>query len=314
MRESNLYTRSSFHQSAASQFDGAARGFASVALRLRFRSSLMSYLRLSPTPSPPARRLAEPATASDRGGVVASPDSAAASPDAAAGAIPRGGTGADDTAASPDVTADTSDTADSTDSGGGYASGLSIVTLLQRTGSASHQRAHVDSAALALVRQRLRREGFELRLAAISADTPLAAQVAAIARSRVLVSAHGAGLVHIPLLPPTAAVLELFSCGHFSYLYQHLATASGLGYFALHPPGAGCATPASMTDSLRQNLSQPYAYAAEELLPTLLQAVRYAVWASAGEVRAPFEVGAPADDEGEEGDGDGDGTRQHPQQ
>ena len=110
--------------------------------------------------------------------------------------------------------------------------------------------------------------------------------------------------MHIPLLPPTAAVLELFSCGHFSYLYQHLATASGLGYFALHPNGAGCATPASMHDSLRQNLSQPYAYGAEELLPTLLQAVRYAVWASAGEVRAPFEVGAPAGEEGEDGDGD----------
>jgi hypothetical protein len=60
---------------------------------------------------------------------------------------------------------------------------------------------------------------------------PIEAQVARSARFDVLVSMHGAGLVHMLWLPPWAAVFEIYACG--DRCYADLAKVAGFPYFTL---------------------------------------------------------------------------------
>lgn len=61
-----------------------------------------------------------------------------------------------------------------------------------------------------------KRYGFQFHRQTLHDDTPYRQQVAQLSSASILIGAHGAGLVHIPLLQPVAAVIEMFNCKHTS--------------------------------------------------------------------------------------------------
>lgn len=89
-------------------------------------------------------------------------------------------------------------------------------------------------------------------------------------------------MVHIPLLPPGGVVIEMFNCGHFSYLYANMALNMWIRYFAMQRLEPYCYRPRDLVGQTRQNLSVTYAYTQAEAEPMLMQAVRYHMWQDPG--------------------------------
>ena len=92
------------------------------------------------------------------------------------------------------------------------------VTHLSRPASSWQQRSHLTAKTFRSLKELVRREaGFDLVRATFE-KTAYAYQARVVSQTDVFWAAHGAGLVHMPLLPPGAVVIEMFNCGHFSYL------------------------------------------------------------------------------------------------
>ena len=85
-------------------------------------------------------------------------------------------------------------------------------------------------------------------------------------------------MVHLPLLPRDAVVIEMFNCGHFSYLYASLALNLGVRYFTMQRTEPWCYKPQSLYGDTRKNMSKTYAFTQAEAEPVLMQAVRYHMW------------------------------------
>ena len=108
--------------------------------------------------------------------------------------------------------------------------------------------------------------------------TTYAYQAQVMSETDIFWSAHGAGMVHLTLLPRDAAAIEMFNCGHFSYLYANLALNLGVRYFTMQRTEPWCYRPQSLYGDTRKNMSKTYAYTQEEAEPVLMQAVRYHMW------------------------------------
>ena len=76
-----------------------------------------------------------------------------------------------------------------------------------------------------------------------------------IANTDIFWASHGAGMVHLPLLPPAAVAIEMFNCGHFSYLYANLALNLGVRYFLMQRLEPYCYRPQARALSLSPSLS-----------------------------------------------------------
>ena len=109
----------------------------------------------------------------------------------------------------------------------------------------------------------------------------------------------------MPLLPPGAVVVEMFNCGHFSYLYANYALNLKVRYFAMQRTESYCYRPTLKGDT-RRNISKTYRYTLAEAEPMLMQAVRYHMWSDpvvaelsrqgdgVRECQPPRRQGAPA--------------------
>lgn len=144
-------------------------------------------------------------------------------------------------------------------------------------GKAWQLRCHVTLGTFRKLRATLLRESGYTLQRAVFERTPYAYQAEIISQTDIFWGAHGAGMVHIPLLPKLATVVEMFNCGHFSYLYANLALNLGIKYFAMQRLEPYCMIPNLFGDT-RKNMSKTYAYRYDEALPILMQAVRYHVW------------------------------------
>lgn len=113
-------------------------------------------------------------------------------------------------------------------------------------------------------------------------QTTYAFQARVISETDIFWGSHGAGMVHIPLLPKDSAVIEMFNCGHFSYLYAQLALHAGVRYFLMQRTEPWCSTPSTFYGDTRKNMSKTYAYTYAEAEPVLMQAVRYHMWQDPG--------------------------------
>ena len=81
----------------------------------------------------------------------------------------------------------------------------------------------------------------------------------------------------------SSVVIEVFNCGHFSYLYSSLALNLGVRYFLMQRTEPWCYSPQSLYGDTRKNMSKTYAYTYEEAEPVLMQAVRYHMWQDPGD-------------------------------
>ena len=108
--------------------------------------------------------------------------------------------------------------------------------------------------------------------------TTYAYQAKVISETDIFWASHGAGMVHLPLLPKDAAAIEMFNCGHFSYLYANLALNLGVRYFTMQRTEPWCYRPQSLYGDTRKNMSKTYAYTQAEAEPVLMQAIRYHMW------------------------------------
>lgn len=138
-------------------------------------------------------------------------------------------------------------------------------------------RCHVTPGTFRRLRKSIYDQSYFALKRAIFEKTPYIYQAEVISQTDIFWSGHGAGMVHLPLLPKLAVAVEMFNCGHFSYLYANLAMNLGIKYFALQRGEPFCTTPALFGDT-RKNMSKSYAYTYEEVMPTLTQAVRYHIW------------------------------------
>lgn len=59
---------------------------------------------------------------------------------------------------------------------------------------------------------------------------PFEEQFRQVSSSRILLSSHGANLVHIVFMPKFSAVVEIFNCKHHSFMYRNLALNSKIQY------------------------------------------------------------------------------------
>ena len=112
--------------------------------------------------------------------------------------------------------------------------------------------------------------------------TTYAYQARVISETDIFWASHGAGMVHLPLLPKDAATIEMFNCGHFSYLYANLALNLGVRYFTMQRTLPYCYRPQTLYGDSRKNMSKTYAFTMEEAEPILMQAVRYHMWQDPG--------------------------------
>ena len=115
-------------------------------------------------------------------------------------------------------------------------------------------------------------------LRAVFERTTYAYQAKVISETDIFWASHGAGMVHLPLLPKDAAAIEMFNCGHFSYLYANLALNLGVRYFPMQRTEPWCYRPQSLYGDTRKNMSKTYAFSLAEAEPILMQAVRYHMW------------------------------------
>ena len=113
---------------------------------------------------------------------------------------------------------------------------------------------------------------------AVFERTTYAYQAKVISETDIFWASHGAGMVHLPLLPKDAVAIEMFNCGHFSYLYANLALNLGVRYFTMQRTEPWCYRPQSLYGDTRKNMSKTYAFTQAEAEPILMQAVRYHLW------------------------------------
>ena len=107
---------------------------------------------------------------------------------------------------------------------------------------------------------------------------PYREQVALVSSSNILVAAHGSSLVHIPLLSPPCAVMELFACNHTSLIYRNLAVNTGCYYRAVYED-IGCSlTPVMHTDDTRRYMHLRHKIPDVVARASLARAVRYVYW------------------------------------
>ena len=150
-------------------------------------------------------------------------------------------------------------------------------------GRAWQQRCHVAPPVLKRLERMVRREtGYELNRV-IFERTTYAYQAKVISETDVLWSAHGAGMVHLTLLPRLAAAVEMFNCGHFSYLYANLALNLRVRYFPMQRTQSYCYRPQSLLGDTRKNMTKTYAYTFDEAAPVLMQAIRFHYWQDPGQ-------------------------------
>lgn len=113
---------------------------------------------------------------------------------------------------------------------------------------------------------------------AVFERTTYAYQAKVMSETDIFWASHGAGMVHLPLLPKDAVAIEMFNCGHFSYLYANLALNLGVRYFTMQRTEPWCYRPSTLYGDTRKNMSKTYAYTQAEAEPILMQAVRYHMW------------------------------------
>ena len=147
------------------------------------------------------------------------------------------------------------------------------ITLLQR-----QKRCRLSQAAITGVRRIAERAGYTLRLQDFDPVPPMRTQALVVSSTNILITAHGAALTHLPLLPEGAAVLELFNCEHFAYGYTNLARASQLYYEAVRRPERKCQEPRDLTGDTRARMNENYAYTLDVIAPFVRRAIRYQWW------------------------------------
>ena len=145
-------------------------------------------------------------------------------------------------------------------------------------GKAWQLRCHVTIDTFRQLKSKLFREAGYNLARAVFERTTYRYQADVISNTDIFWAAHGAGMVHQPLLPALAVVVEMFNCGHFSYLYANLALHLGIKYFAMQRTEPYCYQPQSLWSDTRKNISKTYAFKMSEALPILLQAARYHLW------------------------------------
>ena len=144
------------------------------------------------------------------------------------------------------------------------------------------QRCHIGPQVLHRLERLVRREaGYQLNRVVFERTT-YAHQAQVVSQTDIFWSTHGAGMVHLTMLPPLAAAIEMFNCGHFSYLYANLALNLRVRYFPMQLTEPWCYQPPISGDT-RKNMTKTYAYKFEEASPVLMQAVRYHFWQDPGE-------------------------------
>ena len=154
---------------------------------------------------------------------------------------------------------------------------------VKKHGRAWQQRCHVPLPTLTRLARMVRREtGYELVRVVFERMT-YAYQAKIISETDVFWSGHGAGMVHLTLLPRLAAAVEMFNCGHFSYLYANLALNLRVRYFPMQRTQPYCYRPQSLLGDTRKNMSKTYAYTFDEAAPVLMQAIRFHYWQDPGE-------------------------------
>ena len=147
------------------------------------------------------------------------------------------------------------------------------ITLLQR-----QKRCRLSDAAIMGVRRIAERAGYTLQLHNFDQVPPMRKQALVVSSTNILITAHGAALTHLPLLPEGAVVLELFNCEHFAYGYANLARASQLYYEAVRRPERECQEPRDLTGDTRARMNENYAYTLDVIAPFVRRAIRYQWW------------------------------------
>ena len=149
-------------------------------------------------------------------------------------------------------------------------------------GRAWQLRCHIKPSTFRRLQTDVFKESGYRMVRAVFEKTTYAYQAKVISETDIFWSAHGAGMVHLPLLPRDAVAVEMFNCGHFSYLYANLALNLGVRYFVMQRTEPYCYKPQSLYGDTRKNMSKTYAFTHEEAEPVLMQAVRYHMWQDPG--------------------------------
>ena len=150
------------------------------------------------------------------------------------------------------------------------------ITLLER--SHSIKRCRLSHAAIMGVRRIAKRAGYTVQLHDFDLAPRMRTQALLVYSTNILITAHGAALTHLPLLPEGAVVLELFNCEHFAYGYANLARASQLYYEAVRRPERECQEPRDLTGDTRARMNENYAYTLDVIAPFVRRAIRYQWW------------------------------------
>lgn len=145
-------------------------------------------------------------------------------------------------------------------------------------GRAWQLRCHIKPLTFRRLQAEVFKESGYRMARAVFEKTTYAYQAKIISETDIFWSAHGAGMVHLPLLPKDAVAIEMFNCGHFSYLYANLALNLGVRYFVMQRTEPYCYRPQSLYGDTRKNMSKTYAFSQQEAEPVLMQAVRYHMW------------------------------------
>jgi hypothetical protein len=149
-------------------------------------------------------------------------------------------------------------------------------------GSAWQLRCHVKPGTFNRLQKLVfRTAGYRMERVVFE-KTTYAYQAKIISETDIFWASHGAGMVHLPLLPKDAVAIEMFNCGHFSYLYASLALNLGVRYFSMQRTEPYCYRPQSLYGDTRKNMSKTYAFLQEEAEPILMQAIRYHMWQDPG--------------------------------
>jgi len=169
------------------------------------------------------------------------------------------------------------------------------ITLLQR-----QKRCRLSQAAITGVRRIAERAGYTLQLHDFDQVPPMRTQALVVSSTNILITAHGAALTHLPLLPEGAAVLELFNCGHFAYGYTNLARASQLYYEAVRRPERECQEPRDLTGDTRARMNENYAYTLDVIAPFVRRAIRTSGGLTTHPLRGLGPLGPANDTAGEQ--------------
>lgn len=142
-------------------------------------------------------------------------------------------------------------------------------------------RARVALLNVSLAATIAHRRGFEFVVRAFDARVPYKTQLETLASAHILMSSHGAGMVHIPMLQMVGAVVEFFNCKHASYMYRNLAMHSGLYYEAVYEKEeCQFAPPTPLHASTRERLSSNTKIPQQRWLSAMYRAMRYVHWGS----------------------------------